>query len=734
MKFHSKNLRIPKVMKDCMIKCKQIKNYVSNCFEHSELGSFLISLLVSGSIIIGMLSSYFPSVPLILIIILSIAGFGLLGEVLGLIVRIVFGLRKRNRIYGFLLFLSIAICTLVASQAQNAGSFLIFSVITTLTLCLFGRSCWAMFKNRKYTALGITCLSVTTALLIVITVLLSGDGFTQSFVSDDLMLAEQKLKQRESVNTQSAGQISKELGSCEVSSLLYGTDSEAAMISKTVDLTAFAERSFPTEASMNRYFGYDMSNVPLSGKIWYPVNETNCPVLFIIHGNHVFTTDSYLGYDYLGEYLASYGYVVVSVNEKSCNDLMNENDGRAVLLLENMKYLLAANQQKESPIYHKMNEDQIAIAGHSRGGEAVSEAYLFNGYDSYPDDGTIPFEFHFNIKSVIAIAPTIDMYQPAQHEVSLVDVNYLLLQGANDHDTITAMGEKQYNNVTFTGDGKYQKSMLYIAGANHGQFNTLWGRYDFGFPIKPFLNVASLIPENDQQTILKLYVKTFLDVTLKDDKTNEVLLKDYTQYASVLPKTVYQQTYQTSQYLCLSDFSEDSNLNTATMKDASIQTNNLKEWREVRRVFGSNQAGENYVLQAAWDNTSQAQIVFTLPSIDLTEKNIMFDLADNNEDIDNSNLFLLDGTVTLTDAAGNTVSARISDFTIIYPTLPVQLRKLDYVFGDYEYKHQFQTVSIPSKAFQAQSEPADLSKIVSLSITFDYSQSGSIQLDHVGFE
>ena len=59
-------------------------------------------------------------------------------------------------------------------------------------------------------------------------------------------------------------------------------------------------------------------------------------MLFIAHGNHEITTESYLGYDYLGRYLASHGYVMVSVDQNACNMLTGENAGRAVLLLEHI--------------------------------------------------------------------------------------------------------------------------------------------------------------------------------------------------------------------------------------------------------------------------------------------------------------------------------------------------------------------------------------------------------------
>jgi hypothetical protein len=65
------------------------------------------------------------------------------------------------------------------------------------------------------------------------------------------------------------------------------------------------------------------------------------------------------------------------------------------------------------------------------------------------------------------------------------------------------MGARQFENISFEGEGDYIKSALYIAGANHGQFNSLWGRYDMQAPISLFLNTAELISEKEQQDILR---------------------------------------------------------------------------------------------------------------------------------------------------------------------------------------------------------------------------------------
>lgn len=140
--------------------------------------------------------------------------------------------------------------------------------------------------------------------------------------------------------------------------------------------------------------------------------------MFLVHGRHTILSNSYLGFDYLAEYIAKFGYVVVSVDENFLNlyidqGLKDENDARAILLLENIKQLEKYNKDDSCILFQKMDYEKIALAGHSRGGEAVVIASEFNAFDACPENAKITWDYHFNINTVISIAPTADMYKPA---------------------------------------------------------------------------------------------------------------------------------------------------------------------------------------------------------------------------------------------------------------------------------------------------------------------------------
>ena len=152
---------------------------------------------------------------------------------------------------------------------------------------------------------------------------------------------------------------------------------------KSVDLSDFVRYSGRTKKIRDKFFGKTLKETEVRGRIYAPKGLDRTPVLFVLHGNHRFTTKNYLGYDYLGHYLAKRGIAVVSVDENMLNGffkfgLSNENDARAVLLLENIKNILSRNKNKDSVLYNKFDVENIALLGHSRGGEAAAIAYNFN--------------------------------------------------------------------------------------------------------------------------------------------------------------------------------------------------------------------------------------------------------------------------------------------------------------------------------------------------------------------
>lgn len=648
----------------------------------------------------------------------------------------------KNNGYHVLSFMEIAVIfyslAYIGSVGNSRFTAVLMVIIGAPAYYFLGKALWAILVNKRDTRTII--LTISAGLLVVtgITALALSEGFEDTYVETYLSLNEQ-VAERETVSGFAAAM---EPGEYLVGTLEYGPEEEIA--AGTVDLSPFAVQPDGLEGLYHKYIKvYELDQVPIAGKIWYPEGKSNCPVLFFAHGNHSILTKSYLGYEYLGQYLASHGYVMVSVDQNILNGLSHENDARAILLLENMKKLMAFNRVPGHLLHGLMDEQNAAIGGHSRGGEMAAVAYLFNDYEYYPENGNILFDYHFNIHSIIAVAPSVNQYQPASHAVELTDVNYLLVQGANDQDISYFMGNIQYENVAFTAEstvsGDYIKSSLYIAGANHSQFNSEWGKYDMPAVYHTFHNVANFMEEEEQQDILKIFTKVFLDLTLGQETEYADLLTDYGRYAGDLPQTPYIQQYATSDSICVANFEEDADLATGTQAEVKIQAENVSEWSEEMLYFSTQAdtvARDNHGLRLRWGRANadekKAEVSFMMPSCDITGKSIRFDICDMDEElVEAEDYRTLHCRVMLTDQWGNTAVLESGEIITVYQAFPVRLSKLQYLIQENEYKHHFQTVALPAALFVPDSAEFDMTKIKKITISFPNRNAGNVCLDNI---
>lgn len=617
-------------------------------------------------------------------------------------------------------------------QAMLVG-YLAVLIVRTFLRCL-----WALIRYKRHSGMLLFGLILSGLLTAGGLFLTFSDGFDDAYLDDYLRLGEEEA-------SVAATDPSPEKGRYPVKTLYYGTGEADALESGTVDLGPYVG-GYKGLQKLYRsaYQGYDIWHVPLRGKIWYPEGEEDCPLLVIAHGNHNLTAQSFEGYDYLGEALAAKGYVVASIDCNACNwcifgNLGGENDGRAVLLLENIKQLLRYNTSEGNPLRGSIDREKIAAAGHSRGGESATIAALFCTLDCCPSNGNVRFDWNFDIKSVIAIAPTVDQYAPAGHAVELSDVNYLLLQGANDQDVSVFMGSRQYENVSFTGEKECLKSMLYIAGANHGQFNTEWGRFDMTGPAGLLLNVKNLLTAEEQQDILLTFASVFLDVTLNGDDSFQSLLSDCGEYGAYLPDTVYMQSYEDSGFRLLADFEDSADLTSEQDGDVEVVVTGASSWDESVAYYAnpSMDDGEGlgtYVLNVNWTGANAASLEFRFHTYDGTGQCVQFDIADTDEiAVADGNYENLDCAVCLRDSRGHTATVRMEDYLTVYPPLPIALGKLQFLVGEEEFKTLGQTCRIPVADFLAENPELDVTKITRLTLVFDERKRGSAAVDNVGF-
>ncbi|CAF1930310.1 unnamed protein product [Rotaria magnacalcarata] len=94
---------------------------------------------------------------------------------------------------------------------------------------------------------------------------------------------------------------------------------KASIKTPTIDLSSIIKIS-----SFNKKtFKYNESTLPFNSRIWYPTNNSGpYPIVLMVHGNHICTESSEIGYEYLGKMLASQGFIAVSIDENVLNDAL----------------------------------------------------------------------------------------------------------------------------------------------------------------------------------------------------------------------------------------------------------------------------------------------------------------------------------------------------------------------------------------------------------------------------
>ena len=116
-----------------------------------------------------------------------------------------------------------------------------------------------------------------------------------------------------------------------------------AIRTKTVDASPFFPDFGGWKAELRkRYWGFGMDHLPLNARVWYPRGGGPFPLVLMVHGNHEMSEFSDPGYAYLGELLASRGFIFVSIDENFLNigllhEPPDEQPARAWLMLEHLK-------------------------------------------------------------------------------------------------------------------------------------------------------------------------------------------------------------------------------------------------------------------------------------------------------------------------------------------------------------------------------------------------------------
>ncbi len=571
-----------------------------------------------------------------------------------------------------------------------------------------------------------------------------------------------------------------ENGTYRVQKLFYGAGNDirrreyggsVALKTRTVDASDFFKDFKGWKRwARKKYWGFDVDKLPLNARVWYPEGPGPFPLALMVHGNHRMSDSSDPGYAYLGELLASRGFIVASVDENFLNsglfhDPPKQQAVRGWMLLEHLKLWREWNRTAGNVFQGRVDMSRIALMGQSRGGEAAATAAAFNRMKYIPEDANIHFDYGFSIQAVVAIAPADGQYKPAGQDRWIEDVSYLTLQGAHDADASSFMGSRQWDHVRYTQPGPWFKAEIYAYRANHGQFNTVWGRTDAGEPLSWLLNLKPLMPGEEQRRISKTYISAFLEATLHGRREYLPFFEDWRVGREWLPETLYVNRYQDASYVSLASFNEDADLTTTTAPGGRIEGEDLSIWHEGRIPWRDGDRDYNGVF-LGWNRAKDAPAAtyaMTLPAgaaakWQLGERSaIEFSVAAMDEDArlpgrkkdekekkkeeDQSKKKERespDFTIELVTSDGVTATAPVSRFVAIPPALKEKFTKLE-ILDDKAYKKDwepvFQTVRAPLRQFQTAEgskrfEPGKLSLV---RLKFDRTAMSVICLSGVGF-
>lgn len=505
-----------------------------------------------------------------------------------------------------------------------------------------------------------------------------------------------------------------------------------------------------------KYWGFGVDSFPLNARVYMPQGEGPFPMVMMVHGNHSMLDYSDGGYAYLGELLASRGIVGVSVDENFINGHWSgdfrgkEMPTRGWLLLKHLEQWREWNQDNNSGLAGKVDLDNIVLVGHSRGGEAVSIAAAFNTLDKFPDNGNEAFDFGFGIKGIITIAPTDYRYN---REISLEDINYLSIQGAYDSDETSFWGMRPYHRLKFSENFDGFKAGLYMNHANHGQFNSTWGRSDFGAPMKWLLNLKPLVSGEEQRQAAKVYVSAFAEAVLKGNKDYQPMFQNVDLVSDWLPKEDYRSQYSDIHKNVLVNFEGDLDITSAS-ENIKLSAQNFKVWREIELLARDGGSQQNNALVLGWNHGSDVEsdsipiysiqlpdsiknfgtadtLALSMAMGDISE--LKFEEEDEEPETPKTGFNF---SIVLKDSLGNSASVAVAEDNKLPSTIKTKFTKFKFLDKDMigeASEIQLKSCYVPISSFVKQNDSLKLDKLKSINLIFDRDSLGVVVLDDIGF-
>lgn len=518
----------------------------------------------------------------------------------------------------------------------------------------------------------------------------------------------------------------------------------ADVITSSVDASGYIER-WPWLRSL--FWGFDQKALPLNGRVWMPEGRGPFPLVLMVHGNHLMEKFSDAGYGYLGELLASRGFIAVSIDENFLNysvwsDIPDQDmKVRAWMLLKHLQQIQALSELQDTPFFQRVDWGRIALLGHSRGGQAVAMAADRSRW--FVADKSLLSLDTVRIQAIIALAPTDKVID--HKSANLHDIYYLTLQGARDADVNNFYGDRQYIRSSYSENTDRFKASLYIANANHSQFNTDWGYLDDRLPGGLFLNRKEQMDDSEQREVAKVYVSAFLEAAFHKEEEYIKLFRDYRTGLDWLPNSRYFNRFENGLFLELVRFDDDRD-KTTLGKGMTVEAKGLAQWVEqiaedrqhkekgTRGSVIEWREGGSYTINIT-DTVRKSIKVSNLSSLMFSMANMERDLK--KTDVDSIPIPKLE--LELESRGGISVRLPLAKVMPVYSSVYTTFTRIPWLenrMKEGKYKEAaepvFQTYELPLHLFQDANPdfvPTDLTRL-----TFHFVDGpGKIILDDIGF-
>lgn len=447
------------------------------------------------------------------------------------------------------------------------------------------------------------------------------------------------------------------------------------------------------------------------------------PLVVISHGNG----HHYTWYDYLGQHLASWGYVVMTHE----NQTMPGIETASTTTLTNTDWFLThLDEVAGGALVGLVDSSRMAWIGHSRGGEGIVRAYA-----RLREGGDVPEAYTAeDVRVLVSIAPTVfnavTVSDPG-------DVRFHLLAGSSDGDVTGGPLYSEAQSFRLYQAALGTRSSTYVYGASHEDFDCCG--YDDG-------QGADQLEREDVQRIAKAYLLAAVAEAVDDDPTARALLqRDPMRVPATAFITTVLSTWRPAEGMIIDDYQlfEDlgsASSNAAVVFDVTAAHEGLQDdadtqltWTGADPMNGMTQAGapsdHGQGIVFEWD--APAYYRFELPTLLRDWREGRYLSLNACQETRNPLTVELDGpldfSVTLVDGAGVSVTRSIRPHATIATPYPRR--------GDGEgrgWANAFTTVRVPLVDFTAGATALDLSDV--RSVQLDFGAEGDTPFGRIGLD